>query len=370
MQEMNKVQRALDKVMDLQHRIVNSIASMAERECNREPIREIEEGVLLKEFEKLAEYYEEVREAANDYKETVYKEKAEMFGYQTTSALTQEESKDAKSDDNLILDVRDEMMSYVRESYTDMCYITDIDADVYSIYDGERQEKLRIIEYESYTQNIHVNEHKDMFDALEGDYTNLPFWARASIIEEIANTDSYEAGYKGLCRLVASFDDDKRYEKLLPEEREELRKRLVYKKYEELYLMLTQRYLGVLTPEMNISHAVESARKTGSLLFFLGITKKEFESNHDAKVKEYIEGLKDEVSDELRDVTKDRKQPQKVRPRKVKVDEATKIKSAIKSGKRKVEKGQGKKKSTKTTGEQKRNGVKKRKNDSKDREEK
>ena len=51
MQEMNKVQRALDKVMDLQHRIVNSIASMAERECNREPIREIEEGVLLKEFE-------------------------------------------------------------------------------------------------------------------------------------------------------------------------------------------------------------------------------------------------------------------------------------------------------------------------------
>ena len=63
MQEMNKVQRALDKVMDLQHRIVNSIASMAERECNREPIREIEEGLLLKEFEKLAEYYEEVREA-------------------------------------------------------------------------------------------------------------------------------------------------------------------------------------------------------------------------------------------------------------------------------------------------------------------
>ena len=51
-------------------------------------------------------------------------------------------------------------------------------------------------------------------------------------------------------------------------------------------------------------------------------------------------------------------------------DEATKIKSAIKSGKRKVEKGQGKKKSTKPTGEQKRNGVKPRKNDSKDREEK
>ena len=369
MQEMNKVQRALDKVMDLQHRIANSVVSMAERECNREPIREIEEGLLLKEFERLATYYAEVRDAANEYKEARYKEKTEMFG-QTATALTQEESKDAKSDDNLILDVRDEMMTYVRESYTDMCYITDIDADVYSIYDGERQEKLRLIEYESYTQNIHVNEHKDMFDALEGDYSNLPFWARASIIEELANTDSYESGYKGMCRLVASFDDDKRYEKLLPEEREELRKRLVYKKYEELYLMLTQRYLGVLTPEMHITQAVETAKKTGSLPFFLGIPKEEFELNHGPKVKSYVEGLKEEVSDELRDVTKARKQPQKVKPRKVTVDVATKIKSAIDSGKRKVAGVQSKKKATKHTGEPKRKNLKIQRKDCEDREEK
>ena len=112
------------------------------------------------------------------------------------AALTSEESKDAKSDDTMILDVRQEILDYIREAYSDMSYITDIAEDIYSIYDGKPDEKFRILEYESYTQNIHVIEHKDMFDAFDGDYRLLPFWARASIIEELTNTDAYNASLK------------------------------------------------------------------------------------------------------------------------------------------------------------------------------
>ena len=283
MQEKEELFKALDKVMDLQHRIVNSIMNMASAEVRRESVREIEQALLLKEFERLATYYGEVRELANTYKESKYKDSVSMFDAQTT-ALTAEESKVAKSDDNIVLDVRQEMLDYVQEAYADMAYMSFLDEDIISIYDGTDEEHMRLLEYESYAQNLMVLEHKDMFDDLEGDYSLLPFWARASIIEEIANTDSYTSSLKSVTRVAESLGKEGTYDKLLPEEKEELRKRMIYKKYEELYLFLNQKYNGLLTPDMHITGAVEVAQKSGTLNMFLGVTSEEFSRNHDKKI--------------------------------------------------------------------------------------
>lgn len=315
MGEKEELFKALDKVMDLQHRIVNSMMRMAAAEVKREPVREIEQALLLKEFERLAEYYSEVREKANEYKDAKYKDSIPSFEVQTT-ALTAEESKTARSDDGIVLDVRQEMLDYIQESYADMAYMSVLDEDIISIYDGSDEEHMRLLEYESYSQNLMVLEHKDMFDDLEGDYSLLPFWARASIIEEIANTDSYTASLKAVTRVADSLGKEGTYDKLLPEEKEELRKRMIYKKYEEMYLFLNQKYNGLLTPDMHITGPVESAMKTDSLCFFLGVTKDEFSLNHDTKVLEYVEGIKAEMSEDLYDVTQDRRDAD-VKPRKV-----------------------------------------------------
>ena len=315
MQEREELFKALDKVMDLQHRIVNSIMNMASAEVRREPVREIEQQLLLKEFERLAGYYSEVRELANEYKEVKYKDSVPSFEAQTTS-LTAEESKTARSDDGIVLDVRQEMLDYVQEAYADMAYMSFLDEDIISIYDGTDEEHMRLLEYESYAQNFMVLEHKDMFDDFEGDYSLLPFWARASIIEEIANTDSYMASLKAVTRVADSLGKDGTYDKLLPEEKEELRKRMIYKKYEELYLFLNQKYNGLLTPDMHITGAVESAQKSGTLNMFLGVTSEEFSRNHDTKVLEYVEGIKAEMNEDLYDVTQARRSI-KVKPKRV-----------------------------------------------------
>lgn len=315
MQEREELFKALDKVMDLQHRIVNSIMNMASAEVRREPVRESEQQLLLKEFERLAGYYSEVRELANEYKEVKYKDSVPSFEAQTTS-LTAEESKTARSDDGIVLDVRQEMLDYVQEAYADMAYMSFLDEDIISIYDGSDEEHMRLLEYESYAQNFMVLEHKDMFDDFEGDYSLLPFWARASIIEEIANTDSYMASLKAVTRVADSLGKDGTYDKLLPEEKEELRKRMIYKKYEELYLFLNQKYNGLLTPDMHITGAVESAQKSGTLNMFLGVTSEEFSRNHDTKVLEYVEGIKAEMNEDLYDVTQARRSI-KVKPKRV-----------------------------------------------------
>jgi hypothetical protein len=99
---------------------------MASAEVRREPVREIEQQLLLKEFERLAGYYSEVRELANEYKEVKYKDSVPSFEAQTTS-LTAEESKTARSDDGIVLDVRQEMLDYVQEAYADMAYMSFLD---------------------------------------------------------------------------------------------------------------------------------------------------------------------------------------------------------------------------------------------------
>ena len=348
MGEKEELFKALDKVMDLQHRIVNSIMKMAAAEVKREPVREIEQQLLLKEVERLAGYYSEVRELANEYKDVKYKDSVPSFEAQTT-ALTAEESKTARSDDGIVLDVRQEMLDYIQESYADMAYISVLDEDIISIYDGSDEEHMRLLEYESYAQNFMVLEHKDMFDDFEGDYKLLPFWARASIIEELANTDSYTASLKAVTRVADSLGKDGTYDKLLPEEKEELRKRMIYKKYEELYLFLNQKYNGLLTPEMHITGAVEAAQKTGALNMFLGVTSDEFSLNHDTKVLEYVEGIKAEMNEDLYDVTRDRRSI-KVKPRRVTakdVKEKIQSLSQEKLGKKKTNKTSDKKENSK-----------------------
>ena len=71
---------------------------------------------------------------------------------------------------------------------------------------------------------------------------------------------------------------------------------------------------------MEITGYIEAAKKTGGIPLFLGVTQSEFKLNHDHKVDEYIVGIKEELHEELLDVTKKRRRI-KVIPRKLTVEE-------------------------------------------------
>ena len=308
MADEKEIYKVLDRIMDKQHRIVNHLVNMANAEIANEPIREIEEGLLKKEYEALAAEYNELRDVVNEYKEKEYSSKAEMYGYSTT-AYSEEEKGVARRDDNLIVEARELMQEYVLEAYSDMHYISDDELDEPSIYSGTLEEGIRDLEYESYKENIENIEHKDQLDDLNGDYSCMPFSVRSTIIEEIAAIDSYNASYLRMCNLVESLKDSNNYKALLPDEREELRKRFIFKKYEELYIALNQHYNGILTQEMHISHKVAHARENNYLPTFLGIKKDEYDRIHNPVVVEYLAGIKAEVSDELRAVTEHRRIP-------------------------------------------------------------
>ena len=191
MAEENNVYKALDRVLDLQHRIVNSMVRMARTEVEGKKVREIEEGLLVKEFERLRAAYSEVREAANDYKVAAYHDKINMYGH-TAPVMDEVSESDAKRDDNLIVDIRDLMNNYIEEAYTDMQYRSDDEVEVVSIYEGTEEEHIRLLEFEAYKENITALEHQDMFEELDLS-TILPFQVRSTIIDDVAERECYYA---------------------------------------------------------------------------------------------------------------------------------------------------------------------------------
>lgn len=333
MAEENNVYKALDKVLDLQHRIVNFMVRMARTEVEGKKVREIEEGLLVKEFERLRAAYSEVREAANDYKVAAYHDKINMYGH-TAPVMDEVSESDAKRDDNLIVDIRDLMNNYIEEAYTDMQYRSDDEVEVVSIYEGTEEEHIRLLEFEAYKENITALEHQDMFEELDLS-TILPFQVRLTIIDDVAERECYYKSYERMCRLLDGLDSDPgKFSLLTDEERKRLRTNIVFRKYEEKFLYMNQYYNGVLAPELPITPMVVDACKNSGLHTFLGIPESELSSIYNPIVKEYLEGINTELKDELVKVTAARRIPKKEEKRlkikKVMVKKAEMLKAGIK----------------------------------------
>ena len=301
----DKLHSSLDLIMHLQHRIITSLINMANAEVNREKINPLEEGLLVKEFEKLQEYYHKLRECMDEYKMEEFCNSVNHYELGSVGMI--KKSIEAKRDDNCILNLRDEMVNYIREAYYNMQFVDNDETGIPSIYENEESKSLRDMEYEAYKINITAIEAKDDLDYIESEI--IPYTYIAVIIDELAQTESYEKSYSKISGLVNLIDDSEKFKTLNKKEKDEIRKKLIYRKYEEKFKMLNQKYNGVLTDEVLLARRVQSAIKVNSLPLFLGISSTDYSKRYNCIVNEYMHDIKADAKDILLECTKKTESP-------------------------------------------------------------
>lgn len=284
----------LDKIMKQQHYIMTHIINMVQEEIASGKIRKIEETLLEKEFEKLRQYYIELRSQMNNYKIEDYKKR--MSYYAESPILTVEEERDVKSDVIQNKIVNDEIKSYITDSYYNMQFISNTEVGIPSIYEGEEYESLRDLEYEAYNTNIDAIENKDDMDSLN--MLEIPYKYLAIIIEELAEEEAYKKSYKTLSRMLNNLrTKPDKYTYLKGKDRQRAIKMLSYMKYEEKFKMLNIKYNGALTEEMPISGKLRKLADFKGQAVYLGVSEDDFSKIYESTISDYIFELKEQVKD-------------------------------------------------------------------------
>ena len=301
MDYIDNMHRTLDKIMHMQHNIMTTIINMAEDEIKRKTKSAISEGLLKREFEDLGKQYIELRKRMNTYKVQEYKERKSLF--EGSTVVVNEE--EAKRDDNLIVDVRDDAKSYIREAYETMQFISNDEAGLPSIYDGEKSEGLRELEYEMYEYNLLAIESKGDLEAV--DISQIPYVSSAMIMEDLAQRKAFQSSYRKISKIIEDLENGERYSYLTKRQREKIREELIYMKYEEKFKMLNHEHNGVLTKDMPISSAIESAQKLDSVHLMLNVSKDDFDRFYKPNILEYLADIKEDVKSIFREYKPDKK---------------------------------------------------------------
>lgn len=338
MDYIDNMHKTLDKIMHMQHNIMTSIINMAEDEIKRRPQSAISEGLLKKEFEDLGKQYVELRKRMNTYKVQEYKGKKSLF--EGTTIVVDEE--EAKKDDNLILDVRDDAKSYVREAYETMQFIPNDEAGLPSIYDGDKAEGLRELEYEMYEYNLLAIESKGDLEGI--DISLMPYRCSAIIIEDMAQRKAFQNSYSKISKIIEDVENPEKYPYLSKGQREKIREELIYMKYEEKFKILNQEHNGILTKDMPISRAIESAQKLDAVYLMLNLSEEDFDRFYKPMVLEYLADIKEDVKNIFREY-RPTKKAEKDSVSKVKkvVEKAKKIKDSLAENRTRLLKSKSKK---------------------------
>lgn len=155
MDEMNKI---LDQIMKLNHEVSGYYIKMAEMEILRKPEDKLLQIAVNTKMESIRKLYlqlgAEMQESGMERTRNWY----ENFNI----AVKQEPN---KVEDNIIVDIRENILEYIKSSYLDINFTSDVESDVISIYDGTKEEIIRQTEYETYASNIASLENRADIDA-------------------------------------------------------------------------------------------------------------------------------------------------------------------------------------------------------------
>ena len=282
----------LDKIMKQQHAIMTHIINMAQEEISTGNVRQIEEALLEKEFENLQKNYIELRKRIHTYKIEDYRKK--MSYYTENLILTKEEEKEVNSDEVQKVNVSDEVISYIKDAYYKMQFISDDEIGIPSIYEGEEYEDLRNLEYELYQQNFSAIEEKEDIDCLST--SEIPYKCIATIIEELAEGNGYKKGYETLSKMLINLrTKPNTYKYLKGKDRETAITKLTYKKYEEKFKMLNSKYNGVLTDEIKLAVQLKKLGSINGVALYLGVSEDDFNKIYKTTISDYMFELKEDV---------------------------------------------------------------------------
>lgn len=225
----------------------------------------------------------------NTYKIETYKDRVATFG----GSITVLDENEAKRDDNIILDVRDDAKNYIRDAYERMQFISNDETGEVSIYYGDKGEDLRNLEYEMYQYNLISIESKDDLDSV--DISLIPYQYRAVIIEDMAQKKAYKNSYGKISKILKDIENTEKYSYLSKDEKEKIREKLIYKKYEEKFKMLNQEYNGLLTEELYMDKVISQSEKLNFVPLMLNLSQDDFDKFYDSMVLEYLAVIKEDV---------------------------------------------------------------------------
>lgn len=286
MDEMNKI---LDQIMKLNHEVAGYYIKMAEMEILRKPEDKLLQIAVNTKMESIRKLYlqlgAEMQESGMERTRNWY----ENFNI----AVKQEPN---KVEDNIIVDIRENILEYIKSSYLDINFTSDVESDVISIYDGTKEEIIRQTEYETYASNIASLENRADIDAEK--IEDLGFTPISDIIEDLSDNIMYKKAAGKLSDIIEKLENGE-YKFNSKAEQERIRATLIYMKYDEMYKATNQKTNGLIENSVH-KPIIDVAQKSDSAYILFGLSKEDFERLYKSRVYEYLEDTKNNVKDVFR----------------------------------------------------------------------
>lgn len=286
---MDEMYKILDQIMKLNHEVAGYYIKMAETEILRRPQDKLLQMAVNSKMESIRNLYlhlgTEMQESGMERTRNWY----ENFNI----AVKQEPD---KVEDNIIVDIRENILEYIKSSYLDMSFISDAESDIISIYDGTKEEIIRQTEYETYASNIASLENRADIDAEK--IEELGFTPISDIIEDLSDNIMYKKASRKLSNIVEKLENGE-YKFNSKAEQERIRATLIYMKYDEMYKATNQKSNGLVENSIH-KPMIDIAQKTDSSYILFGLSKEDFEKIYQSRVYEYLEDTKNNVKDVFR----------------------------------------------------------------------
>lgn len=302
---MEEIYSILDRIMKLNHEVVDYYIKMANNEIMRmsqdkdlsseAEMRLPQDRFLSKTVETrmnmIQELYRELREKVKKEGEVQTEERYSAFGVITKEG-------DNKVDDNIYVDIKKLMEEYIEESYLQMNFISDEETETYSIYEGTVEERIRESEYESYRNNILTLENISKIDETSN-ISSLNYIQIASLIEDLSDNSMYEKSFKRISKVIEKLENGE-YKFNSDGERNRIRNKLIYMKYDELYKEANQTTNSVA---VNCKYApqIRMAQEDQYVHGILGVTESDYGTIYQSRICEYLDDIKQDVRNVFRD---------------------------------------------------------------------
>lgn len=283
---MEKIYELLDQIMKKNHELAGYYINMAENEIERGREGKLLEKLVQIKMEEIKKLYIKLEELIRQTEMERTQNNYEQFNIQVATKDIQ------KPEENIIVDVREDMLEYIKEAYERMNFLSDPERDIFSIYDGTPAELIRDIEYETYKNNIASIENRADVDSY-GKLEKFGYVQIAQLIEDLSDNEVYEKSAKRIAKVVTKLENGE-YKIEDKSESYRIRSRLIHMKCGELYKSANQKSNGLIASSIH-RESIEKSQENGFLYMRLGLTEEEFGKLYESRICEGLNNAKEEV---------------------------------------------------------------------------
>lgn len=281
---MEDICRILDEIMKLNHEVVGYYIKLADNEILRKPKDKLLNETIRVKTDKIKQLYLDLEVQMQEIGLERTKDKYEKFSITLKNP--------DKVEDDIIVDVREDILDYIKESYIQMNFISDEERDEISIYDGTLEQNIRETEFDTYKNNIASIENRQETDDTQN-ISKLGYIQIAKIIEDMADNVMYEKAAKRIEKVIGKLENGQ-FTFNSSSEKARTRNKLIYMKYNEQYKDVNQKNNGLIAGSIH-KGLIETTKKMDSLYLVLGLDKSDYDKLYESRICEKLDDTKEDV---------------------------------------------------------------------------